>query len=54
MDCEVCKGHGDVLGAACAVCAGGTGRAYDGVYMSWGGGCNLRPSRTSALSAIRI
>ncbi len=38
MDCEVCKGHGDVLGAACAVCAGGTGRAYDGVYMSWGGG----------------
>jgi 3'-phosphoadenosine 5'-phosphosulfate sulfotransferase (PAPS reductase)/FAD synthetase len=38
MDCEVCKGHGDVLGAICAVCAGGTNRGYDGIYMSWGGG----------------
>lgn len=36
--CSVCNDVGDILGATCQVCAGGTWSGYDGCYMSFGGG----------------
>jgi 3'-phosphoadenosine 5'-phosphosulfate sulfotransferase (PAPS reductase)/FAD synthetase len=37
MDCDACS-SGEILGTTCQICAGGSGRAYHGVYVSFGGG----------------
>lgn len=52
--CSVCNDVGDILGATCQVCAGGTWSGYDGCYMSFGGGSSPLRWPTCASTNILI